>query len=455
VVVLVAVLAVFGAAVPASAAPLSVEDNTPPAISPAARFNGGSPCAESAAYPVLGVFADTLQALATDADPDDEWVMAYEFAVWPADDPAARIVLTKNGNALSVNTVRIPADTLVDGRTYSWQVRASDGMDTSPWSGVCSFVADTTDPRAPGVTSPNYPPANAGQSPLGEPGVFTFTATDDETVGFQYGWEMLPVPACEYGSLSQLVCPDPFTIPGTVRADAPGGSATVTLNPRASARNRLLVRSIDRAGRLSDETTYEIFAAFGGHPAITVVGETPEWGEEVTLRFAPYPGITGTVDYAYRINGGPEQTITPEADGTATIAFVASNVSGPSVDVRSRSANGWVSPEASWSVPFYPWPGVRSDIYLENGQPTGGVGVPGTFTFSPPPGWTEVAGYRYCFNWDPFGGPEFVFVQAGPDHRATVTWTPGTSGSNNLDVYAVRPDGTMSEYSNGYSFQVS
>lgn len=429
---------------------LTVEYNNPPAIDPTARFNGGFPCAESAPYPALGSFAETLQAMATDADPDDRWRMRYEFAVWPADDPAARTVLTYNGETGRVSTVQIPAGLLVDGRTLSWQVRVGDGVDTSPWSGACSFVVDKTRPLAPQVTSANYPPANVGQGPLGEMGVFTFTATDPDTIGFQYAWETFPVPGCEYGPIGQLVCEDPFASANTVRADAPGGSATVRLNAPRSARNRLLVSSIDRAGWRSTRTVYDIFAAFGGEPEITVVGAEPEWGEQVTLRFSPYPGITGTVDYTYEINNGPEQTIAAAADGTATVSFTASNEYGASVTVHSRSANGWRSPEASWSVPFFPWPTVRSDIYVGSGEPVGGVGVVGTFTFSPPAGWTEVGGYQYSFN-----GADPVFVAAGPDRTATITWAPEASGYTYLEVFALRPDGTLSDYSRTLSFEVA
>jgi hypothetical protein len=125
-------------------------------------------------------------------------------------------------------------------------------------------------------------------------------------------------------------------------------------------------------------------------------------------------------------------------------------VDGVSAEVRSRSANGWVSPRSSWSVPFFPWPGVWSDIYVPSGEPVGGVGVTGTFTFSPPAGWAEVGGYRYSFN-----GGEPVFVAAGPDRRATITWTPEASGWTYLEVRPLRPDGSPGDYAKHTSFDVA
>ncbi|MFG1678460.1 hypothetical protein [Micromonospora sp. NPDC049282] len=83
-------------------------------------------------------------------------------------------------------------------------------------------------------------------------------------------------------------------------------------------------------------------------------------------------------------------------------------------------------------------------------NPPGGVGVPGTFTFSPPAGWLDVAAYRYSF-----GDDELTEVAADGDGRASVTWTPAAGGYVTLTVYAVKGDGTVSDYANWYSFEVA
>lgn len=429
---------------------LTVQYNSPPIVVEQHRYNAGFPCATEAPYPVQGPFVGRLEALGSDADTSDQYQLKFDFAVWPQDDSAARVELAgSSSSAGRVSRADVPSELLVDGRTYSWQVRVGDGVDTSAWSNTCSFTADRNVPSAPQVTSSNYPPADSGEeTPLGEPGQFTFTATTPDTVGFEYGWGELSVPGCTLGNLGQLVCADPFSQPRTVRANAPGGSATVLLNPPLRRANTLRVRAIDAGGWYSSATSYEFIAPWGGEPIVTVVGGEPQWGQPVTLKFAPDPAISGTVSYEYSRDNGPLQTVAAGADGTATISFVSDNLDGHTVTVRSHSANGWVSPEAQWFHYYGPWPGVSSDIYLSNNQPVGGVGVTGHFTFSPPPGWTAVQGYRYSF------GGDFEFVAAGADGRATITWTPEVSGDTYLEVYAVRPDGSWS-YSNLYYFIVA
>ncbi|MGY0233186.1 hypothetical protein [Longispora urticae] len=429
---------------------LSVKYNSLPTVDGTHLFNGGRPCADKAPFPVLGGFAGMLQAVGKDADAQD--YLRHEFAVWPADDPAARTVATADyGRSGWVNTVNLAEGVLVSGRTYSWQVRVGDGQDTSAWSRTCTFAFDNVAPPAPTLTS-SYPTGGEEGPPPGVPGVFTFSGGGNPDVaGFEYTWgSVFSVPGCSVsGDAGQLECAaDPLAGHQIVRATTPGGTAAVTLSPPDSGPQRLMVRSVDRAGnRSSEHATFEVWMPWTD-PQVTATG-TPEWGEQVTLRFAPGAGVTGVTSYEYQINSGESRQATAGADGTATITFLAENSNGYSVRVRSHSSNGFVSTEANWSHYFYPWPGVRSDIYGQ-WEPAGGVGVAGTFTFSRPPGWTTVHEYRYSFN----GGPELT-VAAGPDGRASVTWTPTESGGAYLDVYAFRPDGSQSDYGNFYEFTVA
>jgi hypothetical protein len=432
---------------------LSVRYNTSPTVQADSLTNGGRPCATRAPYPVLGFFASKLQALGADADEGDAFRVGYEFAVWPVSDPAARTVVNVSPTAPNIyGTADLPDGTLTDGVTYAWQVRTNDGADTSAWSKTCKFVVDRTPPPAPQVTSSNYPPYPE-QTPLGEPGRFTFSGGGNTDVfGFAYSWDMTGVPGCNLVPGGRLECDDPFGAGSTLpRADVPGGSANVTINPPRPSLNMLLVQAVDRAGNRSAPVEYELFVPWSD-PQVSVVGGEPRWGEPVTLKFTPYPGVSGVTSYEYQLDFGQAQTITAGPDGTATITFTVTNEFGHQISVRSRSANGFVSTPGGWSVNFDPWPGVSSDVYRQTGGPVGGVGVPGTFTFTPPPGpqWLQIGGYRYQF-----GESEPQFVSAGPNRDATITWAPTASGYTTLEVYAVRADGTLGDISNFYDFFVA
>jgi len=376
--------------------------------------------------------------------------------VWRGSNSAPRQLYTTTGYLPDrVATVQLPSDQLVDGQTYIWQYRVGDGLDWTAWSRKCRFTVDLTAPPAPAVTSSNYPPAGQGQlTPIGEPGRFTFSANGNtDIIGFEYYFGDTSVPGCEWGSgsVGQMVCPEPGSGPGEVLANAPGGTATALINPRLAGENVLRVRSIDAAGNRSlDIVEYEFVSPSQNNPTISVVGSTPEWGQPLTLRFAAGSGVTGTTHFVYTIGAEQPQTVLAGPDGTATITFVADSQYGYQVETESHSANGFVSPEADWFVSFYPWPAVTADVYLQGGESYGGVGVTGTFTFSRPVGWTQVAAYRYAFN-----GAEPVDVSADQNSRASVTWAPATSGWNSVQVWAVDTEGNASVYSNDYWFSVA
>ncbi|MCW3840505.1 hypothetical protein ONA70_10400 [Micromonospora yasonensis] len=432
---------------------LSVRYNSAPVLDEAQMYNGGRLCATAAPYPALSAFADQLQVSGSDPDLQQHATLGYEFALWPVDDPSHRTEISvPDGSAGMFGTGTVLAGVLVDGRSYSWQARVSDGLATSAWSKVCTFVVDKTFPSRPQISSANYPKADTGQwTPVGVPGEFTFSAGGDtDVIGFAYQWYNRSggVQGCQVVAGGRFDCEDPATSDRVVKADVPGGTVTVPIIPPNPFTNTLYVQSVDRAGNTSAAVGYEMRVP-STEPTIKAIG-TPEWGKPLTLKFTPVPGMPGVTKYEYRLNNGEPQFVTAGEDGTATISFITDSASGHSVSARSYSANGWISTEGNWSFAFDPGPGVTSDVYLSDGEPHGGVGVPGTFIFSPPVGWSEVGYYRYSFN-----GEDFFDVPAGPDGRASVTWTPETSGGVGLDVFVIRPDGTWGDYGNFYRFTVA
>jgi hypothetical protein len=398
-----------------------------------------------------------LQAVANDADTDhtqgsnDE--LTVDFAVWPVSDSGAVTTVSKpDAESGWYTTANVPSGVLVSATTYGWRVQATDGMDTTAWSKTCYFTYDTVRPSAPTITSTNYPPSGSSTpAPLGVPGTFVISGVGDpDAAGFEYSWGDLGIGgACEVHAYAQVICPDPFSVAGTVKFTQPGGSATLKLSPPDGFYDTLSVRTIDLAGNRSTTTTYTVFVPYSA-PVVTVVGDTPQWNRPVTLKFAPQPGVKHVTDYAYQMNYGDTQTVQAAADGTASATFVASDPDGYSLTVTSHSMNGFVSDQAHYSIYFDPGPGVTSDVYLSDGDPHGGVGVPGTFTLSPPPGWFSAQEYQYLLP----DASDWLTVPAGADGTATITWTPTASGYADILVRAVSADGQYSDYLNDYSFAV-
>ncbi|MEU8387460.1 hypothetical protein [Micromonospora sp. NPDC048843] len=433
---------------------LNVEFNSVPQIDNAHLYNGGLPCTQLTPYPRIGGFAGILEAVGSDADEYDERAVKTEVAIWPKANPDARQVFTgEHGLTGRANRVNLPEGTLADGKTYVWQARVTDGADYSPWSKKCFFTHDRSAPGEPTITSANYPQDSTGDAvPTGVSPVFTFSGNGDKDVaGFEYSWRSLGGHGCSAtGEYGQLECTHPLAQSGSVRANTPGGTATVTIDLIGSGSQRLSVRTIDLAGNVSETVEYSTLVP-RVEPEVRVENGTPEWGQEVLLKFVPAPGVAGVRDYQITLDGGTPETWDAQEDGTAFFSFVATNPNGHHLKVRSRSDNGFVSPEGNWSTSFYPGPGVKSDVYSSpDGSAVGGVGIEGTFTFSPPPGWTDTTAYQYSFN-----GAEPTEVPADANGRATITWTPTAIGYVDLTVYAVRGDGTISDYPNWYSFEVA
>jgi hypothetical protein len=398
----------------------------------------------------LGSFARTLQARFDDRDADDQ--LTGTFAVWPVTDPTAVTTTTAqfviHGN---FGTGTIPDGVLIDGTTYAWHANVTDGFDTSNWSKTCYFLFDGSAPPAPTITSTNYPTDGHTRAPIGELGHFDFSAGGQpDVIGFEYSWGLLPVPGCEFGPDGQLVCPDPLSGAGVVKLDAGETTASVKLSPPNPSFNTLRVRSVDRAGNRSPQTTLRINAP-ATPPTVQIVGGPPRWNTQVTLAITPNAGVSNVASYEYDLGDGSGPASVPaNSDGTGTITFLASKVSGYQISVRSVSHNGFVSTRGTASIIFNPWPGVTSDVYLNDGLLHGGVGVPGNFTFTPAPGFLAVASYRYILP----NGVDTLTVPARPDNTATITFAPDVSGNQFMQVWAVAPDGTISN-ANLYSFAVA
>lgn len=408
-------------------------------------FNGYRHCSTDVNSPAYlsnlgGVIIEGLSP-ATDAPPT---YLTEQFQVWSEDDPTQATTYSdqyaRPGDEASV---RVPESDLTDGRTYAWRAQAVGTDGASGWSDTCYFRVDATRPsNAPTITSANYHEGEWNQG--GAPVQFTFDASGvDDVEGYVFSWSGtsgFPVIGATLGEHGIPEPEDPYSHPDIfVRASALGGPATVNLIPPAgeSFSLTLTVASLDRSYNRSPAATYNFYV---NSTEPTIEQSTPdlEFDEPAKFLLRPEPGLQAAspvTGYTVRFSGQTDKTIDVKAsaDGTAHVRLKLDGTLYNDLTVTSKSADGWVSESAYWNHTFDTTPTVGSDAYPEN-QSAGGVGVPGTFTFSPKV--KHIVSYTYSLNY----GPE-VTVNAGLGHAAKVTLTPDQSGFNDLQVYATTADG--------------
>ncbi|GKQ38971.1 hypothetical protein [Streptomyces sp. A012304] len=436
-------LGTLGLALTAAASPASAADGTP--TTPTQLFNGYRHCSTDADRPSYRWAGDGLvvEGIPGTTDPGGDSLVGVRYQVWPVSDPTRITTVTRDRVRTGFEApVTLPASALADGQSYAWQARTVVGDAVSDWSAPCYVTIDNTRPaNAPTITSPNYPPDVWNEG--GEPVEFTLSAGGvDDVEGFAFSWQQdLPVIGTSIGEYGIPQPVDPYSDTKYFkRADALGGSATLRLVPPAgSGPMTLWVRSLDRAYNGSAVTSYR-FNVGSTRPTVTPAVPEPEFGEPTRFTLRPDPGLQAkspVVSYSVKTAGGQNDRtfeVAAAADGTATVELAMDGVYNQNVQVTSKSANGWVSDAAWWGISYDTTPTVASDVYPENGS-GGGVGVPGTFTFTPKV--KDVVSYTYTFN---DGAPE-VTVPAGADHTASIDWTPTTDGWHDLTVYATTRSG--------------
>ena len=433
----------------AVAVPATAATTGPP--TPIDLFNGDLSCSTSAASPTYvsaseGLTEEAgvlLEGLSQDTNSADSPFITEQFQVWPVSDPTQTTTLS-NTTVLPdfEGTVTMPAADLTDGQTYAWQVQAVGASGTSAVTAPCYFAVDNTPPaNAPTITSANYPQGQVDQG--GAPVQVTLGANGVSDVqGYVFTWTQ-PLPVAVLADIGAYGIPQPvdnyadtshFALASTL-----GGSATVDLIPPAGASGplTLTVASLDRALNESPVATYS-FDVAPAAPTITQLDPHPKFDQKTEFLITPNPGLQAAspaVSYTVQFTGQTQQTFTVKASasGKAVVSATLDGITGDVMTVSSTSADGWVSDNAFWSINFDTTPTVSSNVYLEN-ESSGGVGIPGTFTFAPKV--AHVVSYTYSFN---FGTP--VTVKAGGNGVAHISFTPDQSGFYDLNVYATTKNG--------------
>jgi hypothetical protein len=125
----------------------------------------------------------------------------------------------------------------------------------------------------------------------------------------------------------------------------------------------LVVRSIDKAGRVSANVSYETFMP-NALPTVQLVSGTPVWGRQVTLKLTPAAGLTGVTGFNVTVSGddpvdvqadqyqfdsdnGDVRTVSADADGTAHITWTPTTAGFTILTVSAVEADGSVNPESN------------------------------------------------------------------------------------------------------------
>ncbi|MFE0692538.1 LamG-like jellyroll fold domain-containing protein [Streptomyces sp. NPDC058869] len=230
-------------------------------------------------------------------DPDGDSV-ALEFqAKWDAGDGKGLIARWKparTGAKASGSSFSISLPTSVpQNKTVNWYVRVWDGAQYSPWSYAgdptgCYFVYDTSVPRAPVITSGEYPVSNP-ENPndpwwdgVGQYGSFNLKASNTDVTKYWYGINADPSPK------------------NTLKTT--GGTAQVAkVLPTEPGVNFVTAQAFDAAGNGSEVRTYQ-FRVKAGQPDRATwqmdepVGATAAEGSTPPRTLALHGGVTAGVE---------------------------------------------------------------------------------------------------------------------------------------------------------------
>lgn len=200
--------------------------------------------------PAKGLRGPRLSAQLSD---NDGGLVHGEFEWWnrPRGTRLGTSVTPAKSSGLTF-TADVPPAFAADGTELSFRVRASDGIDSGPWSAWCDVTVDRTGPQtAPTVTSVTYPEcANANTCPtgggIGRTGGFTFgPGTETDVGGYLY---------------------DLHDNPSTFVAAKTDRTAAVLVTPPDDDPQTLFVRTVDRAGNVGEKYTYHFKVGVGTPP---------------------------------------------------------------------------------------------------------------------------------------------------------------------------------------------
>lgn len=208
--------------------------------------------------------------------------------------PDGEVILYKDvynvpdGQAGSID---VPPGLLTDGSQYKFIV-AHDGIQwnaaDSAWGPT--FTVDTQDPKAPTVTSTDYPDDGTWHKAENQSGNFSLALASPDPTLAAFEWGLDKAPDTRLGAT---------------------GNATLTVTPTTNGRHVLQVRSVDKSGRASPVVKY----AFNvGRAGLVTPTEGAQIVRRVRLSVTGEPVLTH-VKFAWR--RGPDAATSQDIDLSA------------------------------------------------------------------------------------------------------------------------------------------
>ncbi|MFF8657669.1 LamG domain-containing protein [Streptomyces huasconensis] len=250
-------------------------------------------------------------------DPDDDDVSVQFQAKW--DGGSWRPDRTSADPSGSSFAIRLPS-TIPVNKQVNWYARVYDGAQYSPWSyagnpTACYFVYDTKVPKAPAVSSGEYPasepeePNDPWHDGVGKYGSFDLDAADSDVTNYWYGINSDP-------SAKHKI------------ATSGGAAKVAKVLPSKPGLNFITAQAFDSAGNGSEIRTYQ-YRVKAGQPeratwqldeaadANEAKGSTP--ARTAQLHGGVTPGVAGVQGSALTFNG---------TDGYASTDIPVVNTSG-------------------------------------------------------------------------------------------------------------------------------
>ncbi|MGW1228319.1 LamG-like jellyroll fold domain-containing protein [Streptomyces sp. NPDC002530] len=193
--------------------------------------------------------------------------------------------------------------TIPSNVVIGWEVRGSDGTAWGPWSTAgeptrCEFIYDATAPKAPVITSAQYPDDDAWHAGVGDYGSFTFDSPSNDVAKYLYRFK---------GSSTW----------SSVNTATPGGPATVAFMPASEGPWSVEAKAVDAAGNAQKTAmAYQFLVSDGrapkggwtlgdvkGSSSAAGTGSSPAAAPGSGVAFGAKPGPLGAADTYAALDG--------------------------------------------------------------------------------------------------------------------------------------------------------